>query len=301
MSIGLPWRRESSESSKNSDCSICKLEKSKGGLPKSDACNILLHKVTRQNAADQEESVFTGRISFTIEYQNEVLVLKRITAEGLLPWRYTSLAKTFVTVDVQVGDVHDKRSSEVQTGVHSVTYERELQFRVCDTNLDHAQLDVTVWQTGDEHGGGSSVGECSVAMDTVTTTPGLSLDISRKLFKKSVSDHSRNTGASQRIGIFWKVFVIFNPLMASVAFSILLWLTPDDFTRQWETSWPPERVKTVKLKIVSKIVEPTKKQKGFNYFTLCVLNLKFSFYKLNGEIEKKTFSQYSNFLRCTLN
>ena len=23
-------------------------------------------------------------------------------------------------------------------------------------------------------------------------------------------------------------------------FSILLWLTPGDFTRQWETSWPPE-------------------------------------------------------------
>ena len=32
-----------------------------------------------------------------------------------------------------------------------------------------------------------------------------------------------------------------NPLVASVIpFSILLWLTPDDFTRQWETSWPPE-------------------------------------------------------------
>ena len=29
-----------------------------------------------------------------------------------------------------------------------------------------------------------------------------------------------------------------NPLLATVAFSILLWLTPDDFTRQWETSWP---------------------------------------------------------------
>ena len=28
--------------------------------------------------------------------------------------------------------------------------------------------------------------------------------------------------------------------MASVAFSILLWLTPDDFTRQWETSWLPD-------------------------------------------------------------
>ena len=28
----------------------------------------------------------------------------------------------------------------------------------------------------------------------------------------------------------------FNPLFGSVAFSILLWLTPDDFTRQWETS-----------------------------------------------------------------
>ena len=28
-----------------------------------------------------------------------------------------------------------------------------------------------------------------------------------------------------------------NPLVASVALSILLWLTPDDFTRQWETSW----------------------------------------------------------------
>ena len=32
----------------------------------------------------------------------------------------------------------------------------------------------------------------------------------------------------------------FNPLVASVAFIILLWLTLDDFTRQWETSWPPE-------------------------------------------------------------
>ena len=32
----------------------------------------------------------------------------------------------------------------------------------------------------------------------------------------------------------------YNPLVASVAFSILLWLTPDDFTRQWETSWPPQ-------------------------------------------------------------
>ena len=32
----------------------------------------------------------------------------------------------------------------------------------------------------------------------------------------------------------------FNPLVASVAFSSLLRLTPDDFTRQWETSWPPE-------------------------------------------------------------
>ena len=32
----------------------------------------------------------------------------------------------------------------------------------------------------------------------------------------------------------------FNHLVAGVAFSILLWLTPDDFTRQWEISWPPE-------------------------------------------------------------
>ena len=37
-----------------------------------------------------------------------------------------------------------------------------------------------------------------------------------------------------------KVASYFNPLMASVAFSILLWLTPDDFTSQWETSWQPE-------------------------------------------------------------
>ena len=33
---------------------------------------------------------------------------------------------------------------------------------------------------------------------------------------------------------------LFNLLVANVAFSILLWLTPDDFTRQWETSWPLE-------------------------------------------------------------
>ena len=32
----------------------------------------------------------------------------------------------------------------------------------------------------------------------------------------------------------------FNPLVASVAFSTLLWLTPDDFIRQWETSWLQE-------------------------------------------------------------
>ena len=32
----------------------------------------------------------------------------------------------------------------------------------------------------------------------------------------------------------------FNPLVASVAFIILLWLTLDDFTRQLETSWPPD-------------------------------------------------------------
>ena len=31
-----------------------------------------------------------------------------------------------------------------------------------------------------------------------------------------------------------------NPLVASVALTILLWLTPDDFTRQWETAWLPE-------------------------------------------------------------
>ena len=31
------------------------------------------------------------------------------------------------------------------------------------------------------------------------------------------------------------VLEVVNPLFGCVAVSVLLWLTPDDFTRQWET------------------------------------------------------------------
>ena len=42
--------------------------------------------------------------------------------------------------------------------------------------------------------------------------------------------------AEVKVEKFYLIDIWINPLFGSVAFSILLWLTPDDLSRQWETS-----------------------------------------------------------------
>ena len=139
--------------------------------------------------------MFTGRLTFTIEYKtsDEILVLKSVSADDFFPWEYSSITKTFVTVESQVGGRNDKQSSEVQTGVHNVSYEQNFDFHVYETDLDRTQVVLTVWQH-EESGDESLIGECAVAMDTVniTSAPGQSLEVSRKLIKHSVSGKFRD-------------------------------------------------------------------------------------------------------------
>ena len=134
--------------------------------------------------------MFTGRLTLTMEYNasNQFLVLKQVTAEDLFPWDYSSMSKTFVTIESQVGITHDKLSSEVQTGVHRVSYEHNFEFNVCDTDLDQTQFVLTVRQH-EESGDENLIGECMVAMETVkiTSAPGQRLEVSEKLFKQLVS------------------------------------------------------------------------------------------------------------------
>lgn len=100
------------------------------------------------------------------------------------------MTKTFVTIESQVGVKHGKLSSEVQTGVHRVSYEHKFEFNVQETDLDKTQFLLAVWQTGNEESGNKTlIGECTLAMDTekITSVPGQHLEESRKLFRHLVS------------------------------------------------------------------------------------------------------------------
>ena len=196
-SVGLPWRRDSSEPS---ECSICKLEKGHCSANK-EPCNTSLRGVTPRNTINQGESVFgrilheeteqrtaavetesvvTGRLTFIIEYKasSGILLLKQVTADDLFPWEYTGVTKTMVTIESQVGATHDKQSSGEQTGVHGVSYEHNFEFKSCNTDLDQTHLFLTVWQQ-EESGNENLIGECMVAMDRlkITSAPEQSLVI----------------------------------------------------------------------------------------------------------------------------
>ena len=100
------------------------------------------------------------------------------------------MTKSFITMLTHTGTSHDKQHSEIQIGVHRVIYEQNFEVNLSETDLDNVQLELSVWETGgevsDEH---NLIGKCTVAMDTVkiTSAPGQSLEISRKLLKESVS------------------------------------------------------------------------------------------------------------------
>jgi hypothetical protein len=155
---------------------------------------MLQEETEELTVADTTGSVLTGILTFTIEYNasSEILVLKRVTADDLFPWEYTNVTKTIVTIESQVGVTHDKQSSEEQIGVHGVTYEHNFEFNLSTSELDQTHLFLAVWQH-EESGDESLIGECTVAMDTaeITSAPGKSLVMSRKLFKQLVSGKRR--------------------------------------------------------------------------------------------------------------
>ena len=150
-----------------------------------------LHEEIGQPNTDEDESVFTGRLSFNAEYKtsDHILFFKQVTADDIFPWEYNNMIKTFVMI-CQVGAIHDKQSSEVQTGVHKITYEQEFEFNVQDADFDKTQFVLAVWQTNNEESREESlIGECTIAMDRakITSATGQRLEESRKLFKQLVS------------------------------------------------------------------------------------------------------------------
>ena len=74
-------------------------------------------------------------------------------------------------------------------GVHRLSYEHEFEFNLRETDIAQAQLSLTVWQTGNEECADVLIGQCNVDMSTenITSAPGQSREVSKKLFKQSVS------------------------------------------------------------------------------------------------------------------